>query len=105
MAETANLKDAGNGDFCRLLREFDLVLPWSVGAALGGELINAAEGGLVESGCELGSDAPHRNRRVLILEAVDDVLIQVVAGQDGGLRKSPARRRRTSPNCGRGCRG
>ena len=57
------------------------------GSRTADELVDAAERGLIVGGDEPRADAPHIDARALLLQAGDDVLVEIVAREDGGLGK------------------
>ena len=90
-AEAAHLLKAGRGGLEGSLRELHFVFPRPKGFGVrairpadGRELIDAAQRGVVVGGNEASADAPDVDGRALEFKAFDDVLIQVVAGNDGG---------------------
>src|SRR5581483_8915602 len=85
LKKTADLEHARVGHLHRLLGELDLVVPATVGLADGGELVNAAEGGLIVGSDEHGADAPDVDGRALLLEAGDEMFVEIVAADDHGL--------------------
>ena len=72
----------------RLLRDLDAVLPLAARLAHRAELVDAAERRLVAARDEPRADAPGVDARALLLEARDQVLVEVVAGDD--LRRAQA---------------
>ncbi len=83
--EAADLETAGDGAFGALFAELDAGLPGAVGAAECGEFINAAQGGLIGGGDEVGAHAPYVDFRPLVAEAFDEVLVEIVPGDDGDI--------------------
>src|SRR2546423_9280409 len=88
IGEAAYLQHAGDGNLGRLLRELELVLPFAGLVAHGAELVNPAQRRLVERGGEFRADAPDVDLRVLVLQAGDDVLVEIVAGENLRVGKS-----------------
>src|SRR5690606_3615027 len=64
--------DAGVGALVEVRRDLDAGLPAPV-VAQGGELVDAAEVGVVAGGGEVGADAPGVDAGALALEVGDDV--------------------------------
>src|SRR5437899_9190246 len=87
-AETAHLEDARVSGFSCLLGKFEFMLPRAAGPANGGEFINPAECRLVIGGHELSPDAPKRNGSALPLEALNDMLIEIIAAQNRSFVKT-----------------
>src|SRR6266542_854569 len=48
----------------------------------GCELVDATQRGVVVGGGQLGADAPYANGRSLILQAGNDVLVEVIGSED-----------------------
>ncbi len=88
MEVAAYLETAGDGAFGALFAEFDARFPCAVGLAEGGELIDAAEGGLIGGGDEVGANAPDVDFGTLVAEAFNEVFVEVVAGDDGDFGES-----------------
>lgn len=63
--------------FADRLAQLDAVLPHAAALPDGAELLHASEGGLVEGGRRLGSDAPDGDGRALVLQALDEPLVEV----------------------------
>ena len=79
---------SGIGDLFTVLGELDLGNEGSVLVHDGGQLVHAAEGRPVLGGDHVGPHAPGGHRTALGLQAVDQVLVQVVGGGDDRVRKA-----------------
>ena len=86
--KAAHLMDAGSGDFRGLLGELDLVIPRAVGAAHGTEFVDPAEGALITTRDEPGADSPHIDGGALMLQALDQLFIEIITRDDGRAMKS-----------------
>ena len=79
---SAHLQDAGVGDLDSLLGQLDAVVPGAVVLLHGRELVHAAERGLVVGRGQLGANAPDRDGRALLPEALDQVFVERVDRYD-----------------------
>ena len=86
-AEASHLQHAGHGDLGALLGELDPRFPGPAASADRGELVDAAQGRVVRAGDHPGADSPGRDLRALLLQARDDVLVQLVGSENDGLRE------------------
>ena len=82
VAEAPHLLDARGGDLGGLLGELDHVAPGAARVAHRAQLVDAAQGPGPVAGHEARAHAPHADGRALLLEALDGLLVEVVAGED-----------------------
>jgi len=85
VTSAGDLDDAGVGDFDEIVREFDTVFPILVFVTNGPEFVDAAEGGLVGRGDELGAHAPDIDAGSGGFKRADFIVVEVVAGDDLGV--------------------
>src|SRR5262249_42656287 len=82
VAESADLENPRHRDLARLLGQFELVLPVAVLVFPGPPLVDAAQGRPVVRCRQSSADAPDADGRALLFEVGDEVLIEVIAGED-----------------------
>ena len=97
--EPPHLLHAGVRRLRRLLRDLDAVLPRAARLPHRAELVDAAERRLVAAGDEPRADAPGVDARALLLEARDQVLVEVVARDDLRRLRGRPRRGSSAPRC------
>ena len=83
--EAAYAEHSGYRDLGAVLRQLDRVPPASGRIAEGRELVDGAQGRLVEAGVEPGSNAPDVDASSLGPKRGDGVFVEVVRGNDLGL--------------------
>src|SRR5262249_14956032 len=78
----AHLKNARVGSLGHLLGKLQLILPGAVRPPKRGKLIDAAQRRMIVGGDELCPHAPDVDRCPLMLEALDNVFVEIVAAND-----------------------
>ena len=88
LAVPPDLQDARVGNLDGLFRQLHLIFPVALLVAQGRELVDPAQGRLVVGGDQPRADAPDADRGALVLEAGDELFVEVVGGHDGRLGKA-----------------
>ena len=87
--DTIDLLVAGIGDLFGIFGKLDLGDEVAIVILDGSQLVDAAERRIVLGSDQIGADAPGGDRRSLVFQGVDQVLVQVVGGGDDRVREAP----------------
>src|SRR5690606_33067798 len=88
LLEPPDIENARDRNLGALFRKLELVLPYrGSGRFDGRQFIDAAKRRLITAGHEPRADTPDRDDGALLLQAFDDVLVELVGGQNRRLRK------------------
>ena len=86
--ETPHLKDPWRRNFDQLFGQLYFRHPLPIGIFESSQFVDTTQSRLVECGRQLRTDTPNRNLGPLMTQTLDQMLVQIVAGDNHGIGKT-----------------